>query len=102
MEITFSHEIEFTTRDQVSVEDVAKSLVANASLLSYVGEILEQCFPAMQIERVTPRFVSATTASPLKETLLVDILSTFQDDLRREVPKLIEGISGTHLDPQYA
>jgi hypothetical protein len=102
MEITFPHEIEFTTKDQVSVEDVAKSLVANASILLYVGKVLEQCFPDLQIERIKPRFVSATTSSLLKEALAVDILSNFQEDLKREVPKLIEGITGAHLDPQYA
>lgn len=102
MEITFRHEIEFTTKGQVSVEDVAKSLVANASLLFYVGDVLEQFFPDFRVERINPRFVYATTASPLKEGLAVDILSTFQEDLKRDVPKLIEGITGAHLDPQYA
>jgi hypothetical protein len=38
----------------------------------------------------------------LTEKLAVELITNFQGDLKREVPKLIEGITGLHLDPQYS
>ena len=101
MEVIFSHEIEFTLTKNVSVSDVAASLIANEELLLSVGKVLEECFPELIVEKIVPRFISATTYSPLKEALAAGILLTFQDDLKREVPKLIEGITGAHIDPNY-
>jgi hypothetical protein len=101
MEIVFPHEIEFKLTARPSVGEVAQSLIANAELVATVGRVLQQCIPDIQIEKITVELLSATTSSPSKEALAAGILLTFQEDLRREVPKLIEGITGVYIDPGY-
>src|SRR5271165_6186118 len=94
MEVSFPQVVIFTTEGRVSVADVAHSLLANEELVLHVGKILEFCIPGLTVEKVNVVFTSASTNSPLKEILGTDIYLTFQDELKGEVPGLIESLTG--------
>lgn len=102
MEAMFSHEVVFSNRDRILVSDVAHSLLANEQIILNIGSILEKCFDGLTIEKINIEFRSATVNSPLKEALAAGILFTFQDTLKKEVPAMIEKISGQHIDEKYA
>lgn len=53
------------------------------------------------VEKTKVDFISASTNSPLREAFAVGILVTFQDELKIEVPKMIESITGYHVDAKY-
>jgi hypothetical protein len=101
MEVIFPHEVTFTTSRQVTVADVANSLLANEELLSHVGEILEYCVPGLTVERINISFRSASTNSPLLEELAAQLYFAFQSDLHRDIPDLIQSISGAQVPEQY-
>jgi len=101
MEVIFPHEVTFTTARQVTVSDVANSLLANEELLSHVGKILEYCIPGLTVERVNISFKSASTNSPLLEKLAAELYFAFQDDLHQDVPAIIQSISGVQVPEHY-
>lgn len=101
MELFFPHEIVFSNKEKILVGDVALSLIANEQIVHIVGKVLELCFDGLTVEKVNVEFRSASVNSPLKEALAAGILLTYQDDLKREVPKMIEAITGRHIDPNY-
>ncbi len=101
MLVTFPHEVRFTNENNLSVRDVASSLLANEQILQNVGRVLELCIDGLEVSRINVVFVSASINSPLKEALSAGILLTFQKDLEREIPKLVEKISGQQVDDHY-
>lgn len=101
MEATFTHQIIFSNEDQISVSDVANSLLANERLVLSIGGILEGCIHGLVVEKICVDFRSATINSPLTEELVPKIIFTFQEALTREVPLAIEALSGVQIDEKY-
>lgn len=101
MLITLPHVVQFRNEKDVTVRDVTDSLLANEQMVLDIGRILELCADGLEVSSIKVAFVSASVNSPLKEALSAGILFTFQDDLKREVPKFIEKLTGAHVDEHY-
>lgn len=101
MEIVFPHEVSFSNKEKISVGDVANSLIANEQILISIGRVLEFCFHGLTVEKINIEFRSASINSPLTEALGAGILVTYQEDLKREVPQMIEALTGIHSDGKY-
>lgn len=91
-----AHEITYTNTGQVTVSDVAASLVANEKLLRDTAQLLEDLFPGLRAE-LSVKFRSATTASPLKEYFILGLIMVYQKELTGEVPPLIEKMIGRDI-----
>lgn len=101
MDVTLFHEIEYEITDAVAVEDLIKSLEANARLLRNAGTLLTVIAPGLHIEPKRVSVVHLSQESPLKELLAFAVVVTNQDDLEEQVPELIESLTGVQLPDRY-
>jgi len=101
MDITLRHGIEYGVDDAVSIEDLIKSLDANARILRRSAELLSTLIPGLTLE---PKYVSVTSLtqeSPLREVFALSAVLAYQKELEGEVPQLIESLTGVHVSDQY-
>lgn len=91
-----AHEITYTNTGQVTVSDVAASLMANERLLRDTAQLLEDLYPGLRAE-LSVNFRSATTASPLKEYFILGLIMVYQKNLTEEVPPFIEQMIGREI-----
>lgn len=97
MDITLRHAITYTTRGDVPVSVVAKALIANERLIHEGLRVLEASEPGLVISRVRVKVYELSNASPLKAVLAASIIAAYQDELVKEVPALIEKLTGVHV-----
>lgn len=100
MELRFEHRIYYKTTEVVPVEQVAHSLLANARLLREVPEFLTELVPGATFKRIEVG-VREVDESSLREVFWGILFITFQDDLAKEVPDLIQKLSGVDVPEQY-
>lgn len=91
-----AHEIIYTNTGQVTVSDVAASLLANEKLLRDTAQLLEDLYPGLKAE-MSVNFRSATTSSPLKEYFILGLMMVYQKQLTEEVPPFIESMIGRDI-----
>jgi hypothetical protein len=101
MEIRFHHTLEYRFEGPASVEDIISSLSANEVLLHGAVKVLERVIPGLSLEAGTVTVSEVIKRSPLKEYFAFAVLMTYQEDLKREVPPLIEKLSGVTIPDQY-
>ncbi len=101
MEVTLWHGIEYDVVEPVAVEDLVKSLEANAKLLRHSAVLLTELFPGLSIEPKRVTVVRLTQESPLSELFAYATVLVFQEDLNKEVPQLIEHLTGVHISSDY-
>lgn len=82
------------------VADVVASLQSINILFQEIGPILEGCIDGLKIERIEVS-VEEVSEGSLKEIVWAAIFLTFQEDLKMEVPKLVEQLTGYHVSDQY-
>lgn len=101
MQITLPHQISYDFDGKATVEEIAKSLVANERLTRDAIAIFAGCFPGLVVEDTKIQFVSVSQESPLKEILAAAVILAFQEDLEQEVPDLIQKMIGLNIPDQY-
>lgn len=101
MDAVLYHGVEYDVVRPVAVEDVIKSLEANARLIHRSTFLLTRLFPGIRIETGTVSVRSLSQESPLKELFALATIVTFQEDLQKEVPELFEKLTGVHVSDSY-
>jgi hypothetical protein len=101
VEVRLPHRIVYETDGLVSVADVIESLQGADNLLRHLAPMLEGCVPGVTVESIGVSVQEISQQSPLKELLLTTLVITFQNDLTKEVPKLIDHLFGAHVSGQY-
>lgn len=101
MQITLPHQISYDFDGKATVEEVARSLIANERLTRDAVAIFAGCFPGLVVEDTKIQVVSISQASPLKEILAAAVILAFQEDLEQEVPDLIQKLMGVNIPDQY-
>jgi len=101
MEVTFRHGLTYGTKDQTSLQRIADSLVANERLLLEAAGVLGTIVDGLEIKKVNISLRQITQESPLKEIYWGALVFTFQEDLVREVPPLLEQLLRTDIPDQY-
>lgn len=99
-EAVFRHEIEYPDNHGITLSEIAATLIAQEKLIPIALEALEKIYPGLSIEKVSIRFDYAQSGS-LKEALYVAVLTTYQKDLERAVPALIEHLIGVRVPDEY-
>lgn len=94
MEVTLRHDLTYTTEGAVDVATVARALLANERLVREALSVIEACAPGLHIARTRISVGHVSNASPLKNLLIAALVLQWQDDLVREVPDLIEQLTG--------
>jgi hypothetical protein len=101
MDVVLRHAIEYEADEAVSVDDLVLSLEANARLLRRAGDFLSTVVPGVTIEHKKVSILHISQESPLKELFAYSIIFTYQDELEKEVPQLIEILTGRAVPDQY-
>ncbi len=100
MEIVLPHRVEYEVRDHVSIEDVIGTLRANQRLAQELGPFLESLFEGLTVEHSTLRVEDISTGS-LREYFFLALIVAFQEDLKQEVPALLEKWLGMPVSTEY-
>ncbi len=101
MQATFNHFVEYEIEESPSVAEIIASLEANDALLRQAGLVLERCIPGLEIQQATVAIRRISQESPLSEYFAFALVMTFQEELKREVPRLLENIIGKTIPPEY-
>lgn len=67
MDAIFRHYVEYDVSEEVPVEDIVKSLIANERLLRQAAVALEALFPGVKIKPTRGSLLTLSQGSPLKE-----------------------------------
>ena len=101
MDIGFDHEITYTTEKDVPVTTIVESLLANERLVHFAASVLADCIQGFSIQSVSVRVAQISNSSPLREILAVTLVATFQNDLEKEIPHLIQQVTGVAVPNDY-
>lgn len=101
MEAVLNHGVEYEITDSVSVEDLVKSIEANARLMRASGNLLSELVPGLTLDVRKISVLSLSQQSPLKELFALSIFITYQDELEQEVPDLITSLTGSEIPDEY-
>jgi hypothetical protein len=93
MEVRFPHTIVYDVPADVPVADVIDSLLGAERLLLDIGPLLERLVPDLEAQvRVYIREISPSRS--LREVLIAALFLTYQKDLEKEVPDLVNKMFG--------
>ena len=101
MDIVTPHQIVFETEEPVPISEIVASLLGAEQLFRDVGPLLEASFPGLKVEKINVSVREISQESPLRELFVVGLIATFQKDLEKDVPFVIEQLTGTHIPEQY-
>jgi hypothetical protein len=87
--------------DSVAVEDLIKSLEANARLIRASGDLISHLVPGLKIESKQVSVVRLSQESPLRELFAYSIVLAYQKELEKEVPALIEYLTGYQVPDSH-
>jgi hypothetical protein len=99
-EAIFPHLIEYPEAEQLTLSDVANTLIAHEKLVRIAGQILENSVDGLTVERIVIR-LDAVAIGSLKEAFFVALIATYQEDLQKGVPELIEALTGIDVPDKY-
>lgn len=102
MQRLYGHEIVFRGAETTSVQDVAASLVANEQILLHIGAVLEELFSGLTVEKVTVQFRYVSINSPLREMLVVALVTAYQEQLGIVTKEIVSELTGYQLGDKGA
>jgi hypothetical protein len=94
-------EVQYLTEGTVPIEDIIDALISAKIFIEEGGYNLSGLIPGLNIEQVQVNVRSISQESPLREALFAAIYLTVQKDLEREVPALIELVTGTAVPENF-
>ncbi|MBA3034022.1 MAG: hypothetical protein KKF85_13540 [Gammaproteobacteria bacterium] len=94
MEISYLHSLEYSTKGDVPVSVVAKNLLANERLIHESVRVLGDCIDGLQVQKITVKVAHVSNTSPLKEVFALALFVTYQKDLEKEVPTILQQVFG--------
>lgn len=101
MDIVTPHQVIFETDEPVPISEIVASLLGAEQLFRGMGPLLEASFPGLKVEKINVSVRQISQESPLRELFIVGLIATFQKDLEKDVPKIIEHLTGTHIPEEY-
>lgn len=101
MQVEIPHEVTYQFDGKASVSDVARSLLAQERLIRDALDVLETCFPDLHFESIVVAVNEVAQQSPLRELLQTIVVVSFQDELGKEVPALIQNLFGVAISGEY-
>lgn len=96
----FQHGLYYPDAHNVSLSDIAATLIAHEKLLPIISEILERSLPGLSVQYSTIS-LDKIERSSLLEHFFVAIFIVFQKELQEEVPDAITAITGIQVSDRY-
>jgi hypothetical protein len=101
VEILVPQRFVYGTAEPAPISDVIASLSAAETLLHSTGPLLEGLIPGLTIDRIDVSVREISQESPLREILLATLVATFQKDLEKDVPPILEKLTGIKIPDHY-
>ena len=101
MDMILRHRVEYGVVNAVAVEDLVKSIEAHARLLRTSSDVISDLVPGLRIEPKRVSVLHLSQQSPLTEAFALAVFVTYQEELEKEVPQLVEMLTGSPLPDQY-
>lgn len=98
--IQFPHGIDYPDNDQIPLPDIAATLIAHERFLPVVVQLFEELLPGITVED-SSIYVDQLSAGSLHEHFFVAMLIVFQKDFEKEVPAILEHLTGQHIPDSY-
>lgn len=99
-ETVFKHGLYYPDAHKLSLSDIAATLTAHERLLPVVRSILEHAISGIEVQSISIELDDITRSS-LSEAFFVAIFVVFQKDLEKDVPAIIQSLTGYHIDGSY-
>lgn len=102
VEYRIPHEVSYETDNLVSVSDVVESLLGIERVLKEIGPVLEICIPGIVVDKIDVSVHNISQNSPLSDGVIAAIFLTYQKDLEKEVPDVLDSLfswKGGHEHP---
>ncbi|MFC7378233.1 hypothetical protein [Brevundimonas sp. GCM10030266] len=99
-QIQLPHEIYYPDSHDVSLSDIAATLIAHEKLLPIAVDALERLVPGLTVED-RKIVLDRVEKSSLREAFYVALFIAFQEDLEVQVPALFETITGVPVSDRY-
>lgn len=99
-EVVFKHSLTYPDATHPTLTDIANTLIAHERLARLVGEFLDKSLDGTTVEQVRIDLRSAEIGS-LYEHFLVALFVVYQKDFEKEVPEVIEALTGYKLDERF-
>ncbi|MEO0364965.1 MAG: hypothetical protein AAF265_05665 [Pseudomonadota bacterium] len=89
------------TKDVVPIHEVARNLIATERLIHESLQLLPDMYDGLELKTSSVSVSELTNASPLREIVAVAVFLAYQEELEKEVPELIERLTGVTVPGSY-
>lgn len=93
--------ITYETKGITPLGDIIAALQGAEIAIQDAISLLPSFVPGVQIQKSSINVRSLSQESPLRELFLVTLIVAFQDDLKTEIPPMIEQLFNTKVPDQY-
>lgn len=100
-EISLPLRIEYRVSGNTSLADVIAALQSAEELIADGVSLLPSFVDGVEIRQAAINMRSLTQESPLRELFLVALIVAFQDDLKQEIPPVIESLFHVKIPDSY-
>jgi hypothetical protein len=99
-EVTFRHSVAYPNATHPTLTDIANTLIAHEKLVFLLAELLENSLDGVTVNRINIELERAEAGS-IYEHFLVALFVVFQKDLEKDVPDVIEALTGYRVDERF-
>lgn len=101
MELTIPHSVVYDFKGRATVQEVAKSLVAQDRLVREALAVLEEVFPDLAFEKPIVSIRALSQESPLKTLLVTIVVASYSPGLGEDVPDILNTLFGVDVPDGY-
>lgn len=101
VDVRIPHLVVYEVPEPSAISNVIASLRATEQIFFETAPLLEQLVPGLEVGGIRVHVESLAQGSPLRELFFATMFVAFQKDLERDVPPIIEQLSGIHVGEHY-
>ena len=101
MELTIPHRVVYDFEGRATVQEVARSIVAQDRLVREALAILEEVFPDLTFEKPVVSIRAVSQASPLTTDIRTIVIAAYAPALGEDVPDILNTLFGINVPDQY-
>jgi hypothetical protein len=101
MELTIPHSVVYDFKGRATVQEVAKSIIAQDRLVREALAILEEVFPDLAFERPVVSIRALSQESPLRTLLVTIVVASYSPALGEDVPDILNTLFGVNVPDGY-
>lgn len=101
MELTIPHQVVYDFKGRATVQEVAKSIIAQDRLVKEALAVLEEIFPDLTFEKPVVSIRALSQESPLRTLLVTIVVASYSPGLGEEVPDILNTLFGLNVPDQY-